>query len=129
MPLISWFYAKFRFSWGDAFVKERGAQFNMAENAAATTDMPFMAYKLLRRMNLDRRVDMKLHWKVITIMVGAIDFCSDICHRKIPSYWLNWEIEENIIKTLRIIRDTIPRWRAFHNNIDHHQFILADFQM
>lgn len=98
-----------RYSWGDAFSKERDAQLNMGENAAITSDMPFMAYKLLRRMNLDRRINMKLHWKIITLMIGLNDFCSNICHRKTSPYWMNWEIEDNIIKTLRIIRDTMPR--------------------
>lgn len=81
----------------------------MAENAAIASDMPLMAYKLLRRMNLDRRVNMKMHWKIITLMIGLNDFCSNICHRITSPYWTNWEIEENIIKTLRIIRDTMPR--------------------
>lgn len=53
-----------RYAWGDAWSTERAAQFNLAENAAAATDMPFMAYKLLRRMRLDRRVNWNKHWKV-----------------------------------------------------------------
>lgn len=103
----------FRYSWGDAFGKERGAQFNMGENTAISSDMPFMVYKLLRRMSLDRRVNMKMHWKVVTLMVGLNDFCSHICHRKASPYWTNWEIEQNIIKTLRTIRDTMPRWSEY----------------
>lgn len=102
----------FRFASRDAFSTERGAQFNLGENAAASNDMPFMAYKLLRRMSLDHRVNMKLHWKIITLMIGLNDFCSMICHRKTSPYWINWEIEENLIKTLRIIRDTMPRYLA-----------------
>lgn len=99
----------FRYSWGDAFSKERGAQFNMGENTAIASDMPFMVYKLLRRMSLDRRVNMKMHWKIVTLMIGLNDFCSHICHQKTSPYWMNWEIEQNIIKTLRIIRQTMPR--------------------
>lgn len=53
-----------RYAWGDAWSTERGAQFNLAENGAAATDMPYMAFKLIRRMRLDRRVNMKEHWKV-----------------------------------------------------------------
>lgn len=68
-----------------------------------------MIEKLLRRMHLDRRVNMKVHWKIITLMIGLNDFCSNICHHKTSPYWINWEIEANIIKTLRIIRDTMPR--------------------
>lgn len=53
-----------RYALDDAWSTELGAQFNLAENAAAATDMPFMAFKLLRRMRLDPRVNMKIHWKV-----------------------------------------------------------------
>lgn len=81
----------------------------MAENAAVSSDMPVMAYKLLRRMHLDLRVNVKLQWKIITLMIGLNDFCTNICHRKTSPYWMNWEIEESTIKTLRIIRDTMPR--------------------
>lgn len=62
---MCWFFLLLiRYAWGDAWSTERAAQFNLGENAAATTDMPFNAYKLLRRMTLDRRVNMKKHWKV-----------------------------------------------------------------
>lgn len=53
---------------------------------------------------------MKLHWKLLTIMIGGNDFCQDICHQKDAPLWTNREQEENIIKTLRIIRDNMPRW-------------------
>lgn len=45
----------FRYSLKDAFSVDRDAQLNLAENIATTSDMPYMAYKLLRRMRLDRR--------------------------------------------------------------------------
>lgn len=56
-----------RYAWGDAWIEERGAQFNMAVNGAVTSDMPYMAYRLLRRLQIDRRVNMKSHWKVNNI--------------------------------------------------------------
>lgn len=55
------------------------------------------------------RVNMKKQWKLLTIMIGANDFCSDICLHKGGPIWTNKEIEMNIIKTLRIIRDNMPR--------------------
>lgn len=45
----------FRFSWRDASSMDPGAVFNMAEDVALISDMPYMAYQLLRRMRLDRR--------------------------------------------------------------------------
>lgn len=43
-------YFFFRYSWGDAFSKERGAQLNMGENSATTNDMPFMTYKVQKAL-------------------------------------------------------------------------------
>lgn len=53
---------------------------------------------------------MKNHWKLITIMIGTNDFCQDICYQKDATLWMNREQEQNIIETLRIIRDKIPRY-------------------
>lgn len=100
----------YRYALGDAWNNEYRAQFNIAENAAAATDMPFMAVKLLQRMRLDPRVNMSKHWKLLTLMIGTNDFCSDICHQNLGPLWMNREIEGNIIKTLRIIRDGMPRY-------------------
>lgn len=44
-----------RFSWRDATSTSRGAVFNLAEDIALIRDMPYMAYKLLRRMRSDSR--------------------------------------------------------------------------
>lgn len=49
-------------------------------------------------------------FQLLTIMIGTNDFCSDICHQNGGPLWMNEEIEKNIIKTLRIIRDHIPRY-------------------
>lgn len=44
-----------RYSLQDSFNVHRSAQFNVAENIATTSDMPYNAEKLLHRMKLDRR--------------------------------------------------------------------------
>ncbi|XP_055317714.1 phospholipase B1, membrane-associated-like [Sitodiplosis mosellana] len=97
------------FSWRDASSVDPGAVFNLAEDVALTSDMPFMAYKLLRRMRLDRRVNMERHWKLVTITVGVNDFCLDVCQQNISPRRISRRQEDNLIKTLRIIRDTMPR--------------------
>lgn len=52
---------------------------------------------------------MKKHWKVVTIMIGANNFCSDICLQKDAPLWMLENIEASIIKTLRILRENMPR--------------------
>lgn len=44
-----------RYSLQDSFNVHPSAQFNVAENIATTSDMPYNAEKLLHRMKLDRR--------------------------------------------------------------------------
>lgn len=64
----------FGYSLGDSYNVHRSAQFNVAENIATTSDMPFNAQKLMQRIRADPRVSMKNHWKLITLMIGGNDF-------------------------------------------------------
>lgn len=43
-------------------------------------------------------------------MIGANDFCSDICAQTNGPVWMNREIERSVIEALRIIRDGMPRY-------------------
>ncbi|XP_037917626.1 phospholipase B1, membrane-associated-like [Hermetia illucens] len=99
----------FGYSLSDAYNVHRSAQFNVAENIAATSDMPYNAEKLVKRMKLDARVDMQNHWKLLTLMIGGNDFCSDICYQTNATLWMNESQERNLIKTLRYLRDNMPR--------------------
>lgn len=45
----------FRYSLQDSYNVHRTAQFNVAENIATTSDMPYNAEQLLHRMKLDKR--------------------------------------------------------------------------
>lgn len=56
-------------------------------------------------------INMKSHWKLVTIMIGGNDFCRDICNKKDTLLQINQDQEKNLINTLRIIRDTMPRLR------------------
>lgn len=42
-------------------------------------------------------------------MIGGNDFCRDICNKKDTLLQINQDQETNLINTLRIIRDTMPR--------------------
>ncbi|KAG5673730.1 hypothetical protein PVAND_003750 [Polypedilum vanderplanki] len=97
------------FSLSDAYNVHKSAQFNIAENIATTTDMPFNAKILMQRMMKDPRVDMKKHWKLLTLMIGGNDFCSDVCHQKNATQWLNEVQRKYLVQTLRYLRDASPR--------------------
>ena len=45
----------FRYSLTDSYNVHKAAQFNVAENIATTSDMPYNAEKLVNRMSLDKR--------------------------------------------------------------------------
>ncbi|CAH1282580.1 unnamed protein product, partial [Diabrotica balteata] len=61
------------------------SQFNVAENGAISQNLPFMAKELVKRIKNDKRTDLKHHWKMITIMAGHNDFCSENCYYKNPN--------------------------------------------
>ncbi|XP_006608907.1 phospholipase B1, membrane-associated-like [Apis dorsata] len=84
------------------------SQLNVAEIGAISRDIPFMAKYLIIRMRHDTRIDINKHWKFISLMIGANDFCINICAVSSP-----WSILEkhriDLINTFRILRDNLPR--------------------
>jgi hypothetical protein len=48
----------------DSLGSQKSSQFNVAEPMAITSDMPFQAELLVRRMRSDKRVDYENDWKV-----------------------------------------------------------------
>ncbi|KAJ6646581.1 Phospholipase B1, membrane-associated [Pseudolycoriella hygida] len=99
----------FGYSLQDAYNVHKSAQFNVAENIATTSDMPYNAEKLVNRMKLDPRVNMTSHWKLLTLMIGGNDFCSDICYQTNATQWINESQAKYLIKTLRYLRHNMPR--------------------
>nr|XP_031846649.1 phospholipase B1, membrane-associated-like [Nomia melanderi] len=98
----------FGYALGDSFTAHPASQFSVAEAGAMSRDMPFMAQYLVNRIKKDPRVDMKNHWKMITILVGSNDFCTNLCSA--PSPWsIVDDHERDLVKTLRILRDNLPR--------------------
>ncbi|XP_051166172.1 phospholipase B1, membrane-associated-like [Leptopilina boulardi] len=98
----------FGYSKTDSMTFEESAQFNLATLGATSDDLPFMAESLVKLMKNDSRVDMKNHWKFISIMIGANDFCSHMCYLENPSLIIDYH-ESNLTVALRIIRDNLPR--------------------
>ncbi|XP_059607889.1 phospholipase B1, membrane-associated-like [Phlebotomus argentipes] len=99
----------FGYSLSDSYNVHREAQFNVAENIATTSDMPYNVKKLVRRMRLDSRVNMTHHWKILTYMIGGNDFCSDVCYQTNATLWMNEMQEKYLIESLRYLRDNMPR--------------------
>ncbi|XP_031773302.1 phospholipase B1, membrane-associated-like [Apis florea] len=93
---------------GDGQTYEPTSQLNVAEINAISRDMPFMAKYLVTRMKRDRRINIKKHWKFISLFIGANDFCTYMCMSSSP-----WSILEkhriDLIDTFRILRDNLPR--------------------
>nr|KAF7400042.1 hypothetical protein H0235_015779 [Vespula pensylvanica] len=78
------------YSSGDYSTLEKGSKFNVAEAGAVSSDMPYMATILIKRMKNDPKVNMQKHWKP-----------------SLPEILQNHE--RDIVETLRILRDNIPR--------------------
>ncbi|XP_058461606.1 phospholipase B1, membrane-associated-like [Malaya genurostris] len=99
----------FGYSLFDSYNVHHSAQFNVAENIATTTDMPYNAAKLVERMKMDPRVRWEKHWKLLTFMIGGNDFCSDVCYQTNATEWINAVQEKYLIKTLQYLRHNMPR--------------------
>ncbi|CAK9829553.1 Phospholipase B1, membrane-associated [Anthophora retusa] len=93
---------------GDALTSHPASQLNVAEIGAMSKDMPFMAKYLVNRMKNDSRIDIKKHWKLISISIGSNDFCAEMC--VVPSPWSIVENHKNdIVNALRILKENLPR--------------------
>lgn len=71
-------------------------------------DMPYMAKVLVTRMMHDPNVNMTHHWKIVTLLIGNNDFCTDVCYLKDPMKAIDYH-EQNMLKTYRYLRDNVPR--------------------
>ena len=70
---------RFSYSLQDAYNVHQSAQFNVAENIATTSDMPYNAEKLVNRMKLDPRYNKNHTCTVLITVVGYVQYC----HRNI----------------------------------------------
>ncbi|EDV96614.1 phospholipase B1, membrane-associated [Drosophila grimshawi] len=96
------------YSLKDGLSTERSSRFNVAELAAMSRDMPYMAKVLVKRMQRDPNVNMTHDWKLITMFIGNNDFCTDICYYPQPELTVTWH-KQNMLKTYRYLRDNVPR--------------------
>lgn len=96
------------YSLNTGFTFQKTSMFNVAEFGAMSRDVPFESKVLIRRMQADRNVDIKNHWKLITLLIGPNDFCSDMCYRNIPEKVIELH-EMDLLAAFRNIRDNLPR--------------------
>lgn len=87
---------------------QRESKFNVAEPGAISGHTIRQAKNLVKRMRSDARVDIKNHWKLITIMVGSNDFCLEVCYFKNQDKLVE-QAGRDLIQVLRIIRENLPR--------------------
>ncbi|XP_003484539.1 phospholipase B1, membrane-associated-like isoform X1 [Bombus impatiens] len=109
---------------GDSLTTQPASQLDVAETGAMSRDMPFMAKHLINKIRNDPRINMKKHWKLIFLFIGHNDFCADICALPTP-----WSVLDNhktdLINTLRILRDNIPRTFVAIQVIPHLKELVA----
>ncbi|KAL7301492.1 hypothetical protein TKK_0005929 [Trichogramma kaykai] len=96
------------FATSDAFTYEKASEFNVAEGGAMSRDIPYMAQALINRMKSDPRVDLKKHWKMVSIMIGANDFCTDMCYLPKASDTL-YNHKKDLLQALRLLKSELPR--------------------
>uniref|UniRef100_A0A182JJ13 Phospholipase B1, membrane-associated n=1 Tax=Anopheles atroparvus TaxID=41427 RepID=A0A182JJ13_ANOAO len=93
---------------GDSLSIHKESRFDVAELAGMSQDLPHQARNLIKRMLADPKVDMRNHWKLITILMGHNDFCSRNCYLPRPEKALYYH-ERNLLQTLRLLRKYLPR--------------------
>jgi len=96
------------YSGEDSLSYRKNSKFNVAEIGAMSRDMPYMTKILIKRMKNDPRVDINKHWKLVTMMIGANDICSDICYVSPPEKAVDLH-EKHLLQVLRTLRDNLPR--------------------
>ncbi|TDG46736.1 hypothetical protein AWZ03_006783 [Drosophila navojoa] len=89
-------------------VNHETSHLNIAEPMLMSHDLLYQVRVLVDLMRRDPHVDMKRHWKLITVFVGNNDICSDMCH---------WDDQEEVLdrhardlrEAFRLLRDNVPR--------------------
>lgn len=96
------------FSLNDGISTDKSAKFNVGEIGAMSRDIFWMVKVLVQRMRNDKNVDFENHWKLVSVLIGSNDVCSDICFRNNPEKTADTH-EQDLIKALRYLRDNLPR--------------------
>ncbi|XP_073821138.1 phospholipase B1, membrane-associated-like [Musca autumnalis] len=96
------------FSVDNVLVKEKGSNLNIAEPMVMSRDLVYQAQVLIQRLKNDPNVNMQQDWKLLTIFVGSLDLCTDLCQTK--HLWDKLRQHEvDLIDALTLLRDNVPR--------------------
>lgn len=87
---------------------EKANRFNVAEPGAISRHTIRQAKNLVKRMRSDPQVDINIHWKVITTMIGSNDFCLDVCYSSNQDKLVE-QAGKDLHLVLRILRENLPR--------------------
>ncbi|KAM0725583.1 Phospholipase B1, membrane-associated [Formica fusca] len=83
------------------------AKLNIAFPVAATEDALQQAKILVQRIKSDPKINMKKHWKLITILFGANDICSAQCYN--PQQFSPMRYALHLRRALDYLRIALPR--------------------
>ncbi|KAK0161154.1 hypothetical protein PV327_009658 [Microctonus hyperodae] len=83
------------------------AGLNVAYPVAATEDALHQAKILVKRMKNNSKIDIKNHWKLITIFFGANDICSAQCYNKREFSPMKYAL--HLKRALDYLRIALPR--------------------
>ncbi|XP_017765181.1 PREDICTED: phospholipase B1, membrane-associated-like [Eufriesea mexicana] len=83
------------------------AKLNIAFPVAATEDALQQAQILVQRIKNDPRIDIRKHWKLITIFFGANDICSAQCYS--PAQFSPLRYALHLRRTLDFLKIVLPR--------------------
>uniref|UniRef100_A0A2S2QCE3 Phospholipase B1, membrane-associated n=1 Tax=Sipha flava TaxID=143950 RepID=A0A2S2QCE3_9HEMI len=95
------------YAYGDSLAEERFSQFNVAEVGALSKDTLFMTKELVKRIKMDKRVNLNDDWKMISLMLGSNTICLEICYIDYTKY--AEKHRENILSALLYIKENLPR--------------------
>ncbi|KAK6640436.1 hypothetical protein RUM44_012130 [Polyplax serrata] len=98
------------YSTGDSLYsanRER-SQLNAAEPGARSRDLLGMTENLIERIKNHPGIDLQKDWKMVTIFIGAMDFCFGMCYRDNPQEIVE-EHRKHLMETLIKLRDNLPR--------------------
>jgi len=69
------------YAYGDSLANDKFSQFNVAEIGALSRDVPFMTKELVKRIKIDRRINLNEDWKVEQKNVYLVEYIIVICHQ------------------------------------------------
>ncbi|XP_022166429.1 phospholipase B1, membrane-associated-like isoform X2 [Myzus persicae] len=95
------------YAYDDALAEQRFSQFNVAEVGALSRDLPFMTRELVKRIKMDKRVNITEDWKLVTMMMSSNTFCLELCYEDYTTY--AEKHRQEVLEALLYIKKHLPR--------------------